>query len=482
MISADLDKWQYSLTEQRQPGGIPLGRFWLRVGAGMGVFPLMDADKRPVGMILGFPIDLDARRMLDGPWQAPGVLGTDKDGFIHQTLWALGGRFLLIFAADGNDLRIYPDCTAQVPCVWDATARIAASTAHAFLDGAEYEARLDRPLLVRLGVEGEGWLPAGLTAHRGVVRLLPGHYLDLQTFTAHRFWPTGPIPQATDTDAIIDETVALLQAQMEAVLHSPKRLGLGLTAGNETRVLLACARPFLDRIDTVTVVGQDRHTTDTVIARRIARDFGIRHIELPRREATPAQYQQFVSRGGHCNADSNAHFHTSVWPIADSHIFIGGIGGEVGRGFFWRLADQANTPVTADGLSGRFGLPQTPELTEALDRWIAGLPPVDTFGILDLAYLENRMGPWYAVQLCCDPTLLRIAPLFTFRGCELMLSLPPDWKRDSRLGREIIAKLWPELLRYPFNSLGPWRDALVKLQKIVKNPGLVVKKLRKMRR
>ena len=482
MTSAELDKWQYSLTEQRQPGGIPLGKFWLRLGAGMGVFPLMDAEKRPVGMILGFPIDLDARRMLDGPWQAPGTWGADRDGFIHQTLWALGGRFLLIFTADGDDLRLYPDCTAQVPCVWDATARIAASTAHAFLDEAEYEARLDRPLLDKLGVEGEGWLPAGLTAHRGVTRLLPGHYLDLQTFTAHRFWPKGPIPQTTDTDAVIDETVVLLQAQMEAVIHSTKRLGLGLTAGNETRVLLACARPYLDRIDTVTVVGQDRHTTDTVIARRIARDFGIRHLELPRREATPAQYQQFVRRGGHCNADSNAHFHTSVWPIADSHIFIGGIGGEVGRGFFWRPADQADTPVTADGLGGRFGLPQTPELTEALDCWITGLPPVDTFGILDLAYLENRMGPWYAVQLCCDPTLLRIAPLFTFRGCELMLSLPPDWKRDSRLGREIIAKLWPELLRYPFNSLGLWRDALVKLQKIVKNPTLLVKKLRKMRR
>lgn len=482
MNSAELDKWQYSLAEQRQPGGIPLGRFWLRVGPGIGAFPLIDTQGRSVGMLLGFPIDLAARRMLDGPWQAPGVLGADRDGFVHQTLWALGGRFLLMFTGGGDEVRIYPDCTAQVPCVWDGAARIAASTAHAFLDDADYDARLDRPLLAKLGVEGEGWLPAGLTAHRGVTRLLPGHYLDMATFTAHRFWPTGPVPMTTDTDAVIDETVSLLQAQLEAVIHSTKRLALGLTAGNETRVLLACARPFLDRIDTVTVVGQDRHTTDTVIARRIARDFGIRHLELPRREATQAQYQQFVRRGGHCNADSNAHFHTSVWPIAESHIFIGGIGGEVGRGFFWRPADRSDTPVTAYSLASRLGLVQTPELTGALDHWIAGLPPVDTFGVLDLAYLENRMGPWYAVQLCCDPTLLRIAPLFTFRGCELMLSLPPDWKRDSRLGREIIRKLWPELLRYPFNSLGAWRDALVKLQKIVKNPNLVVKKLRKLRR
>lgn len=480
MTPRELDDWQYRLSAQTQPGAIPVGRFWLALGRGLTAFPLIDAAGTAAGLLLGFPIDLAGRRMIDGPWQAPARLGADLDGFVHDVLWALGGRFLLILDC-GGQTRIYPDCSAQVPCVWDAEAGLVGSTAHALFDDATYEARLDRRLLADLGVEGEGWLPGGLTAHRGLMRLLPGHLLDLADLTTRRFWPLAPIPQATDTDAVVAETVSLVQAQLQAVIDSPKRLGLALTAGHETRLLLACARPFAGRFDTITVVGQDRHTIDTSIARRIGRDMGLNHVELPRRDSTRAQYDLFVRRGGHCNADGNSHFHPSVWPIAATHTFLGGLGGEVGRAFLWRPADGPATAMSVDTLTNRFGLPKIPVVTEALTRWYEALPPVDTYGILDLAYLENRMGPWYAVQFCSDPTLVRMAPLFTYRGVELMLSLPPDWKRESRLGHEIIRRHWPELLNYPFNSLGRWRDTLVKLQKVARNPRIVLKKLRKLR-
>jgi hypothetical protein len=276
--------------------------------------------------------------------------------------------------------------------------------------------------------------------------------------------------------------VTLIRSQMKAVIDSPKRLGLALTAGHETRLLLACARPMLADIEMITVVGEDRHTTDTVTARRIVRDFGLRHIELPRKSATEEQRQRFIRRGAHCNADTNSTFHPSVWPVADTHVFMGGLGGEVGRAFFWRSGDRPDTKITADQLLGRFGLPATPEISERLQHWLDTLPPMDTYGMLDQAYLEHRNGPWYAVQFCADPTLNRQAPIFTMRGVELMLSLPPDWKRSSRLGHEIILRLWPELLKYPFNTLGPWRDVVVKFQRVAQNPRLVIKKLRKMLR
>lgn len=480
MTPRELDDWQYRLSAQTQPGAIPVGRFWLTLGRGLTAFPLIDAAEVACGMIVGFPINLAARTFLNGPWQVPYTIGTDRDRFIHNVLWSLGGRFLLIFA-DGDVTRIYPDCTAQIPCVWDAEAGLVGSSAHALFDDATYEARLDRPLIARLEVEGEGWLPGGLTAHQGLRRLLPGQMLDLADLSARRFWPLVAVPENSDTDATVAESVDLIHAQLQAIVDSPRRLALGLTAGNETRVLLACARGFLDRIDTATVTGQDRHATDTIMARRIAADAGVSHIELPRRTATQDEYQRFLRRGGHCNADSNALYHSSVWPIADSHIFVSGIGGEVGRGFFWRATDRRDTPITVAGLTARFGLPQTEALTRALQDWLDGLPAGDAFSILDLAYLENRMGPWYAVQFGCDPTLLRIAPLFTYRGVELMLSLPPDWKRESQLGHEIIRRHWPELLNYPFNSLGRWRDTLVKLQKVARNPRIVLKKLRKLR-
>lgn len=480
MTPRDLDQWQYRITDQRKPGVTAIGEHWLERGSGLAEFPFLDAAGREVGLLLGFPIDLRARRLIDGPWRAPSALADDLDGFIRDALWALGGRFLLIFRR-GNVVRLYPDCSAQIPCVWDPDKRLAGSTAHALFDDATYEARLDRALLTALGVDGEGWLPGGLTAHNGLVRLLPGHMLDLSDWTTRRFWPLRAIPRAADTTAVVDETVGLIRAQIEAVINGPRHLGLALTAGHETRLLLACARPYVGGFDSVTIVGNDRHKVDTTIARRIARDMGLNHIELPRREATKDQSALFVRRGGHCNADTNARFHPSVWPIADSHTFLGGLGGEVGRAFLWRARDRDNSPMTADILMSRFGLPKVSAVTEAVGRWLVALPPLDAHGILDLAYLENRMGPWYAVQFCSDPTLVRQAPLFTFRGVELMLSLPPDWKRQSRLGHEIIRRCWPELARYPVNSLGRWRDVLLKLHKLAQDPRIVAKKLRKLR-
>lgn len=480
MTGHGLDRWQYRISDQETPGATPVGRHWLARGPDLAKYPVLDATGSAVGLLLGYPIDLQARQLIDGPWRVRSVAGNDRDSFVRDILWALGGRFLLIFHG-GDAVRLYPDCSAQIPCVWDRATGMAGSSAHALFDNTTYEDRLDRALLSDLGVGGEGWLPGGLTAHRGLCRLLPGHLLDLSERKAHRFWPLRGVPRAVDTSAVVEETADLVRSQIEASLGRTKRLGLALTAGRETRLLLACARPYVGQFDSVTVVGSDRHKVDTTIAHQIATDMRLNHIELPRREASKDQSDLFVRRGGHCNGDSNARFHPSIWPIADSHLLYGGSGGEIARAFFWRAEDRENSRITADILMARFGLPKVRAATEALDRWLSDLPVLDTHTILDLAYLEQRMGPWYAVQFGSDPTLVRQAPLVTFRGVELMLSLPPDWKRQSRLGHEIVQRYWPELGRYPINSLGRWQDAALKLQMVLQNPRVVAKKLRKLR-
>lgn len=485
MVEAALDPWQWRLSRNaaapvhRFNGGQP-DEWGLEVGPDLPMIPMTDADGAPVGVLLGFPIDLAAKRMVTRAWQAETSLDSSSfETLAREVTGAFGGRFLwIVEAPDG--LRVYPDCSAQVTCVFDPAGGIVGSTAHALLDATEYAKRLDKKLFARLGIDGEGWFPAGLTAHRGLHRLLPNHYLDLTTFEVRRFWPEKAIGIGPDPEAAVTGIIGIIQAQLEALTHSPRKLGLALTAGRETRMLLACARPYLDKIDMITVVGGDRHEVDTVLSRRIANDLGLSHITLQRRAATVEQRDLFVRRGGHCNADSNSRYHPSIWPIASTHSLVGGVGGEVARAFFWKREDRAGTHLTGSGLTARFGLAPEKAVSDALDAWLSGLPPMSAFEIMDFAYLEHRDGAWYASQFCCDPTLVRFAPLLTYRAVELMLSLPPDWKRHSRLGQNVIERLWPELASYPYNSLGPWRDAAIKLQKIAMDPSILVKKLRKL--
>lgn len=473
------DLWQYRISDSPAQGAIAIGNMFLQVGDGLKATHLTDVNGTDVGILLGFPIDLPARRMIEGHWQSPAGLGRDPDAFVAETMRILGGRFLWIFRAQ-DVMRIYPDCSAQVPCVFDPEARYAGSTAYALMTDDEYDARFDAALFDELGVNGEGWFPAGLTAHHGLHRLLPNHYLDLNTWAAHRFW-SGPETAIADPDRVVQEITEIVQAQIEALVDGPKRVAMALTAGHETRLLLACARPYLDRLDFVTVTGGDRHEMDTVMAMRIAGDLGLSHLKLPRTEATPQQRGLFIRRGGHCNADSNARFHPSVWPISESHVMVGGTGGEVARAFFWRDSDTPQTPLTADMLEARFGMARSEQLNDRLVEWLKDLSGIDSRQVLDLAYLEHRDGGWYAVQFCCDPTLVRQAPLLTTRSVELMMQLPAEWKRESRLGHEIIARLWPELAQYPYNSLGKWRDMMAKLRRVISDPRLVLKKMRKMR-
>ncbi len=480
MASVVLDPWQYKLCQEKTPGSVAVGALWLSVGPDLPMIRVTDSEGLATGILLGFPIDLAGRCLIQTSWQMPARSQADPDAFSSDLLRALGGRFLWIQTAGGQN-RIYPDCSAQVTCVYDAGARMAGSTAYALLDAKDYDCRFDKASFDRLGIDGEGWFPAGLTAHHGINRLLPNHCLDLDRWEVRRVWPKSRQQTADDLSESVTEIICIIQAQIEALIGQPKKLALALTAGLDTRTMLACARPYLANIDLLTVTGGDRHEVDTITAKRIATELGLSHIALPRLVASEDQQSLYIRRGGHCVGDSNAKFHPSVWPIAKTHIFIGGAGGEIARPPILRDYDTVDTQLTPQFLADRLGLPRTDAIVDALSHHLDSMSFLSALEILDLVYLEDRYAPWYGSQFCCDPVLLRFAPFITTRSVELMMRLPQDWKLTSRLAHAIIERLWPELERYPYNSLGRWKDGIIKLQRVIADPRIVLKKLRKLR-
>lgn len=474
-----LDPWQFKIEPTAGNSDIRFGKWQCAVGEGIGAFAVTDKSGKAAGYLLGFPIDVSNKSVVASNWQAPCELGESVDTFVDTVLCSLAGRFLFIVQAKGTT-RLYPDSSAQVPCVFDPVAKLAASTAYSLLNESDYKSRFNHTLYTKLGLDGEGWFPAGLTAHHGVERLLPNHFLDLETWQQRRFWPTPEPLTAMSPEKTIEQVIGSVKNQIEALMKGDKRVAMALTAGYETRTLLACARSYLDKLDCVTVVGDGKQEIDSTIAMRISSEFQLNHIVLKRQTSTKQQRDLFILRGGHCNGDSNSRFHPSVWPIADTHTFVGGLGGEVARGFLWRDSDTEHTRITPEVLIKRFGLPYDETLDHALQDWLKHVPTQNAFEVLDLAYIEHRTGPWYAAQFCCDPTIVRHAPLFTVKNVRAMISLPSDWKRKNRLNIAIIDRLWPELAKHPFNSLGRFADFRIKVQRTIRDPRLLLKKFRKM--
>lgn len=471
-----LDRWQYRLTAAPHPGGRRCGAYWLSVGEGLSIAEVVDRNGLPCGMLLGFPIDLRAACLIRGLWHLPHGCGVRTDDAIHTTLRALGGRFVWI-APHPSGTRIYPDAAAQVTCVWDAAGKEAGSTAGAILEQSDYQKRFRARLFDELGIRREGWFPAGLTAHHGVQRLLPNHYLDLTTWTAHRFAATTP--SNPKPNEVIDGISDIVRLQAKALLTDEKAVAAALTAGRDSRAILACLRDMAQDLTFVTVTGGDRHQVDSIIASRLTDAFDLSHQTLPRKTADETAQARFIRRGGHCYADSNTRFHPSIAPLADDYVFIGGLGGEIARAFYWTKDDLPSLEVTPALLMKRFGLRPSPTVEDALSDWLDSLPPMDDArDILDLAYVELRLGPWAMAQFCTDPTLQRYSPMISYDAVRLLLDLQHDWKVGDRLNEAIVQRLWPELNDHPYNTLGPWRDRWIKAQRVLENPSLIAKKLR----
>lgn len=447
----------------------------------IGVFDILDASDSRLGLLIGFPIDLQERCVVSGPLHLEREILSEVDTAAELILDRLGGRFLLLLTVS-SEVRIYPDCAAQVPCVYSAEKGVAGSTADAILTDEEYQTRFRHDLYKLLDVDNDGWFPGGLTAHVGVERLLPNHFLDLRDWSQRRYWPIGDVKRTETPERNIEEISEIIRVQIEALLKGPRKVAQALTAGHETRVMLACARPYLASIEFVTLEGDSPRADDTVISKRMARDLGLSHHMLPQVVADETAVENYMRRGGHCVGGPNRLIHPSLSSLRSNHVFVGGASGEIGRAFFWHSTDTSNMPLRGERLINRMGLPANYELETRLTKWCEALPTLDSLIALDLAYLEQRVAPWGGAQMFSDPSLIRYNPISTQRTVKLMLELPDDWKRQSMLTTELVRINWPELLSYPFNSQGVVKDLLRTLGRAAKRPQLIARKLRKMRR
>ncbi len=441
------------------------------------VIPLIDAAGQAVGFVLGQPVEIAQARLLKDQVTLDTLDGAGVDQAIEALYQRLGGPFLIVL--DGYGIaRTYLDACGSMSLVYDPDTRIAAATAGLLLDDEAYAVRFDHAHYDHLNILRDGWFPAGLTAHAGIKRQLVNHCLDLDAFTQTRHWPTGPIEMADDPAAAIGEICRTSRAIIGA-FHAEGDLAFGLTAGNETRMLLAICRDMAGEL-TFTTVDHPANALDVVRAKEIAARFGLRHSLLPVQFASERDAMQWHARSGHCIGGPNMRRHATVLPLAEARAFVGGLGGEIGRGFFWRPGDGPDTEISADTIVARFGMPPSSEVHAAVEEWQRSVTSFDPFLALDLAYMELRMGCWAFAQAYTLPEVQNIHPLISRPAFTAMLSLPPEWRRENRMPREAIAQTWPDLLALPFNRYGDYRDTLNTVSRAIRQPHLVAKKARKM--
>ena len=78
----------------------------------------------------------------------------------------------IFLAVDGDELSIRTDACGTIGLLFNPRKRAAASYAYLLLASAYFE-KLDAARINQNGLNNDGWMTGGLTAHHGVARLFP---------------------------------------------------------------------------------------------------------------------------------------------------------------------------------------------------------------------------------------------------------------------------------------------------------------------
>ena len=455
--------------------GHELGGLELRTAPDLPVVRCKAASGATIGYFLGDPVDFHAGRIIRDELllEDPPADGAELGAWIEEQVYRYGGRWAFILST-AKARRLYVDAAASLAVVYDPEARIAGSTAGAVYGPDEFLSRFDADLFERMDILGGGWFPGELTPHRGLRRLLCNFYLDLNDWSAHRHWH-AEIEESAEGIAAAHRLGEALRRGVLTYLESASCC-MALTGGHETRLLLAAAHDRARSVLFYCLCDADS-SRDARISEKLAQDFGLELRLLPFPPVSDSEANEWMARTGYC-AGEHRYRYKGIEQLGGYDFRMGGAAGEVGRGFFWRPRD-GEAPLDAANIYARLALPAHPAAEQAVAAWFDTLPTEDPLLQLDLAYLELRLSCWFAVQTYGSTGPKPAYPMISREVFTRMLELPPEWRRENRWILSVIRAFWPELLSVPINNLGPIREAFRSLQRVIRKPSLVTRRLKR---
>lgn len=442
----------------------------LAVADAVPMLRLLDHDGEERGRMIGWVIEGESLHDIDGTLRL-------AEGETPEALFRrLGGRFVMVWRATDGRLLLREDSSGSLPAIHVPAAGLVGATV-TLLD-------MLCPLEIDEEIESifafpaqRGFLPFGLTPRHGAHRLMPNHVLDLENFSTARAWPDAAFctrndPDAAEISALADEAAAILHRQMQAILSRGQSV-IYLSAGRDSRTVLAAAREMTARLRAETFCDSDRDTLDAHVAARVAAVAGIPHRRVPVLAATTQDVTAWLTRSGRMMYDTVTQLGPTAAANDPGRPPIAGTGAEIMRASNWNEGDAAQPVLDLDRLLARIPMPTMPThpaIQRAGQAWLDKLPPMDAAMALDLAKIEQIHGCWAGAEAYGHPIPYpTLHPFSGLRLNEIALTMPKRHRLENRLFHDIVNRLWPELLTVPLNRarglsrLRFWRSELKEL-------------------
>ncbi|HKJ25883.1 MAG TPA: hypothetical protein VKB65_13745, partial [Myxococcota bacterium] len=349
--------------------------------------------------LLGYVVDPgrpDAgdREILEG-WAARADAGEAPADLVHP----VAGRFALVVCGPRGDsilqdaagFRTVVHTVGRSEGTWCATD----TPLLAEQLGLEEDPR-QRKLWIRASYRTIPWLPLRETLHRGTRALIPNHALDLGDETQHRFWPVRR-REPRDPDAVVEEAADWIRRIVTAG-HRRFPLALGVTAGIDSRVVLAACREFREEVLYFTFCRhreREADREDVQIPAQMLGRFGLpHHVFHCDRPDDPELAADFVASVSNPSEHRLDQVRDLDHYLAPDCVRLSGHFGETARSMFSARVDRSPR-----SLARRFYKGTVPAAIPVIRPWFeearATAERFD-YTVRDLHYWESRAGRWAA--------------------------------------------------------------------------------------
>jgi hypothetical protein len=304
----------------------------------------------------------------------------------------------------------------------------------------------------------EYWYPGDSTAFKEIIHLLPNHYLDINTGEVVRYWPTNKLDTISPEECV-EESSRILKGLIEAAYHRFD-LALGISAGLDSRILLAASKNFSKDIFYYSQQSPPRFIEshpDLVVPAKLLAKLGLNHKIIKCPPKMDEEFEIIFKRNVTTARPMKglAYYCNYIWNEQGKVAMIGNCA-EIGRCYF-RLYNSSK--VTPKNLAEFAGMQKYAFAIKHFDRWlslVSGIEERYGINILDLFYWEQRMGNWAAMGFA-EADIAR--ETFTPYNCRYLLTtllcVEEKYRKkpDFELYKKLIMHMWPETLQVPINPL-----------------------------
>jgi hypothetical protein len=424
---------------------VKLGDYYLHLGAGVGATRVSEQENglRRETLVLGW------FGYRDNFYPRSGTSELKIEGRVEDIYPEMTGRFVMLTWENGR-LLCTADAGAQFPVVYrEETAELGSTpmvlgwTKALEKEPVLFEAfsRADRTL----------WFPFGVTPYVGVERLLPQQTIALQKDRA------TPVERQSFQARLLDvpQMHRMAYQFIQSLCGSQVTVECHLTAGWDSRMVLSASLPAKDSIDYLTYLAEGNTARiDAEVANHIAAVFGLRYRQVPVAEPSKDEIDRWLKRTSECVIDSVTGLTRTIVDDYTDRYGLAGVGGEVGRAFYWKKSDIGPTGLSPEQLLQRLGFDNTSVALQRADRWLATYRHESRTRILDRAYIDIRLGCWAGPSLgghlVEKPTL---SPFNSLNVYESMVALPERYRLSGRFARDFISQGSAKLARIPVNRL-----------------------------